>query len=118
MNDIVGVTDLAPAQWVQDALPDFAKRLVGSIIPGGFDAYVRIFHPATDGDGSTWRAIAAANGRELTPLSHWDDISPSDVDQPCEGTLAGYQVDALGPIVARATSTPEMCWFALWHGYG
>ena len=54
----------------------------------------------------------------LEPLSCWEDISPSDVDQPREGELELKQFDALVPLLAEATETPTMCWFALWHGYG
>ena len=118
MKRIVGVTDLTPARWVQDALPDFGKQLVGSIIPGGYEAYVRILHPATDAAGSTWHDIAAVASRALEPLSHWEDISPSDVVQPDEGELELAQFDTLLPLLDEATATPAMCWFALWDGYG
>ncbi len=110
------VTDLTPAQWVQDALPDFARKLVGSILPGGFDAYVRILHTPSEG-GSTWRAVAEANGRELRALSQWEDIAPS-APTSMEGALRPGHLAALVPRLRAATSTPEHCWFAVWHGFG
>lgn len=37
--------DLSPADWIIDRIHDFGVN-VGSVIPEGFDAYARIFHPA------------------------------------------------------------------------
>lgn len=34
------------------------------------------------------------------------------------GTLVQAEVDALARALARHTSTPEDCWFAVWEGYG
>ena len=43
--------DLVPAGWAVDRIHDFGVD-VGSVIPEGFGAYVRLFHPAS----SSWRA--------------------------------------------------------------
>jgi len=123
-RELEGVTDLVPAQWVHDALPDFGNLLVGSIIPGEYPAYARILHPAFDDNGEhvPWRVIAERHGVELLALSHWEDIDPdfagSSPPAPEEGTLAREPLTALLSLLANTTTTPDDCWFAVWHGYG
>ena len=41
--------DAAPAAWVVDGLRGFGESVL-SLVPEGFDAYARIFHPAGNGD--------------------------------------------------------------------
>ena len=38
------VEDVSPARWVEDSLSEFGK--VRSMLPEGFAAYTRVFHPA------------------------------------------------------------------------
>src|SRR4051812_14213427 len=50
------------ADWLRASLTTFAVR-VASFLPGHFDAYVRIYHPFDNDDGSpvavpTWRELA------------------------------------------------------------
>jgi hypothetical protein len=59
-----------------------------SLVPGGFAAYVRIRHPY---------ALGAP---------------------PRAGTLAPEAARAVASILARHTSTPGRCWFAVWDGWG
>src|SRR4051812_46801624 len=60
--------DTVAAEWLADGL-DVMGRSVGSVVPAGFGAYVRVFHPATrrasDGSESAvrWDAVAAATGK-------------------------------------------------------
>jgi hypothetical protein len=59
--------DLSPADWIVDRIHDFGVD-VGSVIPEGFDAYARLFHPAIriEDDVETvvrWSEVAEANGR-------------------------------------------------------
>ncbi len=124
-SGLEAVTDLTPTRWVQAAMPDFARMLCGSIIPGGFEAYARVLHPADPGAAPTsWREVAAASGRRLEPLSAWEDITPmSDRDggdplAPDEGRLGAAGLDALVALLAPATTTPDDVWFCLWYGYG
>jgi hypothetical protein len=123
-RELEGVSDLSDARWVEEALPDFAKLLVGSIIPGGYSAYARILHPAFDDKSEhvPWRAIAEARGCELQSLTQWEELDPSfsgsSPPAPGEGSLAAEQLTALLPLLGRATATSDDCWFAIWHGYG
>src|SRR5262245_24652576 len=58
------------ALWIRGRLHPFAQD-VGSVIPPGFEAYARVFHPPSRvaPDGTTtpvrWRDIATANGRSI-----------------------------------------------------
>jgi hypothetical protein len=63
--------DLSPARWVADRIHDFGVD-VNSVVPEGFEAYVRLLHPA-------WRS----EGREDVPVSWgargaaWDELPSS-----------------------------------------
>ena len=103
---------------------------VGSVIPEGFAAYARLFHPAHRGDAPVrWSEVAAANGRVSHPEMQWPHISGVSVHsgastpglwdcEPEVGSLpldmAELLVEALGP----HTTTPELVWFAVWDGFG
>src|SRR5689334_18421408 len=62
--------DTASTAWVTARLHPFARD-VGSIIPEGFDAYTRVFHPPLrrTPDGTMlpvrWKDIASANSRTI-----------------------------------------------------
>jgi hypothetical protein len=125
--------DAQAAGWLTDRLDDFA-RSVCSVVPAGFRAYVRIFHPAarfaSDGSESTvrWEAIAAASGKQvhaamqlpaLTGIDMHAEELPGVFDSAPEiGTLPPSVAAPLVSTLSRHTATPERCWFALWDGYG
>lgn len=118
-----------PAEWVVAGLHGFASHCVLSIVPEGFDAYVRIFHPAhfLAGQSVTWREIAAANRKEahagmqlgaLTGIASQFEPQPGVFDlAPDVGTLDRELAHALVPALARNTTTPDRCYFAVWHGF-
>jgi hypothetical protein len=100
------VDDLTPAKWIAERLHPFAQD-AGAIIPPGFEAYARIFHPATRQVGQlavpvTWREIADANLRV----------------HPRTGTLSLEIARSLVDILRGHTTTPDLCWFAAWEGWG
>lgn len=132
------VDDLMPAAWIAGRLHPFAQD-AGSIIPPGFDAYARIFHPATRHDGQaavpvTWREIADANlrvhhpemqfgslvARVGTPTRYRDgQPQPGLFDSwPRTGSLPLDIARALVDVLGDHTSTPGRCWFAAWEGWG
>ncbi len=132
------VDDLTPAQWIAERLHPFAQD-AGAIIPPGFEAYARIFHPATRRVGNevlpvTWREIADANlrvhhpamqfgalvTRVGTPARFYDrDPQPGLFDGwPRTGTLSLEMARSLVDILRGHTATPERSWFAAWEGYG
>lgn len=129
------VDDLTPAKWIAERLHPFAQD-AGSIIPPGFDAYARIFHPATRRLGDlmapvTWREIAEANLRAYHPEMQFGALvalvgtptaprSQSGLfDQgPRTATLRLDDATALVDVLAHHTMTPGRCWFAAWEGFG
>lgn len=132
------VDDLSPAAWIPERLHPFAQD-AGAIIPPGFDAYARIFHPATRRVGLvempvTWREIADANLRvhhsemqlgSLVALVGTPTVrfarqpQPGLFDSwPRIGSLPLDLARALVGVLGDHTSTPERCWFAAWEGWG
>jgi hypothetical protein len=132
------VDDLTPAKWIAECLHPFAQD-AGAIIPPGFDAYARIFHPATRRIGNavlpvTWREIADANLRvhhpEMqfgalvtrvgTPASLYDrDPQPGLFDSwPKIGSLPLELARDLVDVLGEHTAARERCWFAAWEGWG
>ena len=129
------VDDLTPARWIAERLHPFAQD-AGAIVPPGFKAYARIFHPAIRHVGDvglpvTWRDIAAANLRAYHPEMQFGALvalvgTPTAPraqpglfdDWPRTGTLRLEDARALVDVLARHTTTPERCWFAAWEGFG
>lgn len=116
------------AGWIRERLRGFAVD-VGSVVPHGFEAYARIFHPAwlPHMVEVRWSEVAASTGRTVHPEMQFHAIATplpgreNDVESwnaPREGTLDAAQVRALVTLLSRHTSTPERCLFCLWDGYG
>jgi hypothetical protein len=128
------VTDTSPADWVVSGVRNFEYD-VGSLVPQGFPAYARVFHPAgrRSGEGPEevrWAQVAQANGRRAHPVMEWiaitgswrflDGDSQPGVwdDPPSQGSLPVRQAARLAKLLAAHTATPERCWFAVWEGFG
>ncbi|WTO33486.1 hypothetical protein OG399_42165 [Streptomyces achromogenes] len=131
----VRAADLSPADWLTAGGPgQGAFGTVAGVAAAGFAAYARILHPARlDERPARWSAVAAAHGTRVTPVSRWhevvgvgeDYLNASDPglpgvwdEHPAEGPTPPEVAEALLPVLARHTGTPERCWFGLWHGYG
>ena len=132
------VDDLTPAKWIAERLHPFAQD-AGAIIPPGFDAYTRIFHPAMRRVDQTevpvtWREIADSNLRVHHPQMQFASLvalvgTPRRLNdrQPQPGLFDGWpKIGSLPLDLARTlvgllrgqTTTPERCWFAAWEGWG
>lgn len=125
--------DLSPTDWIVDCIHHFAVD-VGSIIPEGYEAYARLFHPAIriehgEGVAVRWNEIAAARGRATHPEMQWANISgvwehsgehaPGLWDlEPDVGSLPRQYADRLKEVLVRYTTTPNHVWFAGWDGFG
>lgn len=136
--------DVTPGQWVIDRTTG-PWHEVGALLPHGFAAYARIFHPAyrhVSLDDSTgvggrvrtvevpWAEVAAANGRAAHPAMDWVTITGSERylhgdrqpgvwdEEPSEGSLPLAQNRMLVRLLQGHTTTPEACWFAIWEGFG
>ncbi|MFF5468594.1 hypothetical protein [Streptomyces achromogenes] len=127
--------DLSPADWLTGHGPgQGAFGTVAGVSAPGFAAYARILHPARLGERPVrWSAVAAAHGTRVTPVSRWHEVIGADHhclnrpdpglpgvwdEHPAEGPTPPEVAEALLPVLARHTGTPERCWFGLWHGYG
>ncbi len=127
-------TDLSPAGWVADVIHPLGQD-VGSLVPEGFEAYARIFHPAEYVVPGTerpvrWAEIAATNGRRVHPemqfphlTGRWPHRDSSKGDplwncEPDEGCLPRDHSAALAAVLAPFTTTPDPCWFCVWDGFG
>jgi hypothetical protein len=125
--------DVEAAAWIGDRLHPFAQD-VGSVIPPGFPAYARIFHPASASRDWVpvdvrWSTIASWSGRTVHPEMQFHAIaSPAERGQPVGrmpwsgeprlGTPSKAQMKALAGLLSTSTSTPNACWYCLWDGYG
>ncbi len=122
------VRDLTAAAWIASRLHPFAQD-AGAIVPEGFEAYARVFHPVVSRVGervATWREIAAANGRVAHREMQFASIAWSathrpggpDWVEPRTGTLAPDLAATLAAVLAPRTASPARCWFAVWEGWG
>jgi len=125
------VDDVTPASWIAERLHPFAQD-AGAIIPPGYDAYARVFHPATRRVGRferpvTWRQIADANLRVYHSEMQFGALvgasplrrqpQPALFDRwPVNGSLPLDVARALVAVLERYTAEP--CWFAAWEGWG
>jgi hypothetical protein len=135
--------DVSRGDWIGPRMSGWASR--DSVLPGGFPAYARIFHPGVrywwDGPvnrpGSTrlserpiaWAEVAALTGTIAHPWMQWGTVARqqteesdlgdgTSVESPEDGRLPRHILDALLPLLRNATSTPEDVTAAVWNGWG
>ena len=101
------------------------------MVGAGFEAYARLFHTPTGNSLRTWAEVARANGRTMHPSAEWEQISApgpyrredwgrsrGGQDAPDIGEMDARTLQALCDVLARHTSSPHQCYFALWEGRG
>jgi hypothetical protein len=129
--------DAAAATWITNRLQGFAASAL-SIVPAGFPAYTRIYHPAwrTIKEARTpvrWSEVARANHRVAHRRMQWPSIigssqvkqsqdpptsSDNSFENPSEGSLPPEVARPLRHVLASYTTTAARCWFAVWEGFG
>lgn len=118
--------DVSPAAWIGPRLHRFGHD-VGSVVPEGFEAYGRLFHPIEVDGPERWSDIARQNGRIVHAEMQFHLIStpqgqtPTKIygrREPRHGNLPLQQRRLLVEHLRESTSTPGRCWFALWEGFG
>lgn len=123
-----------PGQWIVDALDaegTAGRDIVAGQVPRGFEAYVRIFHPALDLDGNPvpWSAIAQERGTlmhgeaQFAAVSGISDDGSAlvedawDGDNPTSEGLPAPELAAAAGILAAHTATPREIHLGLWNGF-
>ena len=115
----------AAGSWIAD-------RLSGSFgavtlqVPNGYDAYVRILHPASDSEGNPvrWAYVASSFGKvshrrmqwyALLGMSGAEDSSGGlwTGDDPPTGEMSLEELDELCKILTAHTGGAEDCYFGL-----
>jgi hypothetical protein len=129
---LIASDEVKAADWIRDRLHPFGED-VGSVVPAGFDAYARIFHPAwrrgdKDSIAVRWSEVAAWSGRTLHAEMQFHSIAMPLADrltgphpwsgEPRLGVLSRDQAITLIGLLTKHTSTRDRCWFCLWEGYG
>ena len=124
--------DVSEARWVEESLSEFGK--VRALLPEGFSAYARVFHPAyldeNEEQPVRWSTVATWTGRTVHPLMQFERIAnlrENDGDiykdppwgtAPVHGSIPEGECRTLIDVLRGFTSTPDRCYFGLWDGYG
>jgi hypothetical protein len=124
----------APADWLFDRVTFFGEgnEWPEVTVGPGFEAYARVFHPVDEQPGAPrWADIAAAHGWTFHASADWEQISRPRTgaagalhdavrrgSRPAWGNLVSPALGELCNVLARHTSTPGVCWFAVWEGWG
>ena len=108
--------EVEAADWIHGRLHPFAQD-VGSVVPVGFAAYARIFHPASVSGAdrpeveARWSDVAAGNGKTVHPEMQFHAISAPGrqprVYEPRLGVLSDRQAGALVGLLSKHTATPK-----------
>jgi hypothetical protein len=131
MFDVPGESDLEvvngaeAGRWIAPRLEGSSGK-VGRQVPDGYDAYVRVFHRATDGEGIpvTWAQVAEALGRTAHRQMQWHKLvgahNPPEMlgsewpgSDPPIGLMDEATLAALCGVLEQHTENPESCFFGL-----
>jgi len=127
---LVPVSDAEPALWLASALESGGNaNHAATVIPRGFIAYARLFHPAylaSEGRNITWAETAARAGTRSHARMQWHAISRAgDAGgklrgpmSPEMGLMPEWMLETLVGLLDRHTRTPGRCFFAVWDGWG
>ncbi|MDR1767553.1 MAG: hypothetical protein LBR32_03820 [Propionibacteriaceae bacterium] len=131
------IADTSVGQWVVDGTAGAAWASAGCVVPRGFEACVRVFHPmgrsAVENPDSwedlAWARVAEAFGTTMHPLAQSAAlmrVDPLCGDPPVRdgwsyhGPAVGSfpQLSQVAPMLAAHTSTPDSGVAAVWEGWG
>lgn len=126
--------DTQAAAWLQTALePHWGRQphanYVAAIVPRGYPAYARLFHPAHHAHTHrpiTWQAIATRFGSIAHAQMQWHSIVPNpettaplpEITPPATGSLPQPQLTTLTQILQHHTATVDTIHYAIWQGWG
>lgn len=128
-KELTLLLDPAPGRWVEEALGSRFGH-VEALVPRGYEAYARLFHPAmTHGDRPVrWSTVAEWSGRTYYSLMSFEGISVPKLGygsikqpwayEPPEDVIGLEDIVALSCFLSNYTGTPGEYYFAVWDGYG
>lgn len=132
--NFIPIKNASGAIWLKERLEQPWGRGDGcnyaaSIIPRGYEAYVRIFHPGYMESGKrevTWRELAGYFNRKPHSQMQWHKIVEHDspylkdagITEPAKGHFPRNKAEALTEVLRKYTETPDDCLFAVWNGWG
>ena len=128
-KELTLLLDATPGRWIEEALGcRFAH--VEALVPKGYEAYARLFHPALTHEDRRvrWSTVAEWSGRTYHSLMSFEGISvpksghgssdrPWD-DDPEHGKMEPEDIADLSGHLSGFTGTPNQYYFAVWEGYG
>ncbi|MFC7787893.1 hypothetical protein ACU045_02820 [Microbacterium sp. MAHUQ-60] len=126
--------------WLRERLDDGYATMHG-VVPRGYAAYARVFHPASvrsrpeipDDVAVTWADVASVFATRLHPLAQWRALvrTPDDEDwrtrngpdgreftSPEEGSMPPELLASVARHLVEHTGTPDAGFAALWAGWG
>jgi hypothetical protein len=118
--------DVGAADWIVDRLRPFGPE-VGALLPDGFEAYVRLLHPAWRTESGQrvrvrWAELASRAGVSLGATTRFEELEGAAATQPITppevGTLDLADLQALVRLLPASTTASRSCWFGWWEGYG
>jgi hypothetical protein len=123
-DDLRAADGAEVGNWIEPALG--CSGAVEDQVPKLFEAYARVFHPASDAEGAgvTWAEVARRLGRNAHPEMQWHQIvgtadtfgiegSEWSGSIPNLGELEIEDLDRLCAVLARHTADPDHCYFGL-----
>jgi hypothetical protein len=125
-KDLKIVDGAAAGAWIAPRLEGGLGGHVKQQVPSGYDAYVRVLHPATDHEGQfvTWAKVAAALGRTAHRQMQWHKLvgsnNPPEMTgsewsggDPSPGELEPRTLAALCDVLAIHAADTAHCFFGL-----
>ena len=121
------------AGWIAPRLaPWEGEYTIAIVIPGGFEAYARVLHPAETPDSGDrlvrWADVAAWSGMPLRGDAQFHSVAlppaapggppPYGGQGPQGGSLFPADAEVVAAIARDWTATPGDCWFCVWDGFG
>jgi hypothetical protein len=135
------VSDVGEGEWVRERLGDGDAPGLRWLVPDGFEACVRVFHPFTrrrSAEGEVveeveWRVVAGVFGTVMAPDAvafrllggddHWDHDEVAGPDgwlygRPEEGSAPAGLLARIAEVAAAHTTTPDNVIAGIWEGWG